>query len=194
MRERRYKKARTPRRVFLVICEGETEKTYVEALKQHFRLPITIKTRISGNAINNRLITQYLTELGLDKNDISNVFKIYDADDDVIVRKLMELPGATILTNPCIEFWYLIHCMEWSRQLISGNAVRELKSSHTVWNNYSKGCLHVTQKEFLLNHYREASERAKKLQWYHNPSSNMHLFIEALEIEKKNGETTRKRS
>lgn len=166
----------------------------MEALKQHFRLPITIKTRISGNAINNRLITQYLTELGLDKNDISNVFKIYDADDDVIVRKLMELPGATILTNPCIEFWYLIHCMEWSRQLISGNAVRELKSSHTVWNNYSKGCLHVTQKEFLLNHYREASERAKKLQWYHNPSSNMHLFIEALEIEKKNGETTRKRS
>lgn len=185
MRERRYKKARTPRRVFLVICEGETEKTYVEALKQHFRLPITIKTRISGNAINKRLITQYLTELGLDKNDISNVFKIYDADDDIIVRKLLELPGATILTNPCIEFWYLIHSMEWSRQLISGNAVRELKAAHEVWSNYSKGTLHATQQEFLLTHYREACKRAKKLPWHRNPSSNMHLFIETLEREKK---------
>ena len=62
-------KKRMPRRVFLVICEGDTEETYVEALKQHFRLPIAIKTKVSGNKINARLVAQYIKELGLAKDD-----------------------------------------------------------------------------------------------------------------------------
>lgn len=173
MRERRYKKPRTPRRIFLVICEGETEKTYVETLKQHFRLHISIKTRVSGNAINGRLITQYLTELGLDKNNLPDVFKIYDADDEIIVKKLLDLPGTTILTNPCIEFWYLIHAVEWTRHVPSGETLRLLKTSHAIWKNYNKGILHTAQQDFLLQNYHIASERARKLGRYANPSSNM---------------------
>lgn len=57
MRERRYKKARKPRKVFLVVCEGETEEDYVNILKRHYRLPITIKTKVSGNAVSIRLKT-----------------------------------------------------------------------------------------------------------------------------------------
>lgn len=56
MRERRFKKSRQPKKVFLVVCEGETEEEYVNMLKRHYRLPIAIKTKVSGNAVNLRLI------------------------------------------------------------------------------------------------------------------------------------------
>ena len=65
MRERRSKKTRNPKRVFLVLCEGETEKEYVEILKRHFRLPVAIKTKVRGCKINERLINSYVKELGV---------------------------------------------------------------------------------------------------------------------------------
>ena len=63
MRERRFKKARQPKKVFLVVCEGETEEEYVNMLKRHYRLPISIKTKVSGNAVNPRLVNQYMRYL-----------------------------------------------------------------------------------------------------------------------------------
>ena len=69
MRKRKISKKKEPRTVFLVICEGETEREYVEILKLWYRLPVVIKTRVSGNKINQRLVDQYIQELGLHKDD-----------------------------------------------------------------------------------------------------------------------------
>ncbi len=60
MRKRKISKKKEPRTVFLVICEGETEREYVEILKLWYRLPVVIKTRVSGNKINQRLVDQYI--------------------------------------------------------------------------------------------------------------------------------------
>ena len=115
MRKRQVTKKKTPHKVFLVICEGETEKTYIETLKRHYRLPIVIKTRVSGTKINQRLVSQYIAELGIDKGDQCHVFFVYDADVDEIVEKLKQLNGTLILSNPCIELWYLLHVKEYRK-------------------------------------------------------------------------------
>ena len=81
MRKRKNKQSRLPRKLFLVVCEGETEEKYVELLRAYFRLPIAIKTKVSGNAVNQRLVKQYLKELGEEDYGESKVFFIYDADD-----------------------------------------------------------------------------------------------------------------
>lgn len=183
MRERRFRKARQPKKIFLVVCEGETEEAYVNMLKRYYRLPIAIKTKVSGNAVNARLINQYMKELGLGKEDECCVFYIYDADVDCMVERLLKFPGLTILSNPSIELWYLLHYRDNRRFIAPESIVKELSAIHKVWNSYAKGRLSLEQQEFLLSNQDLACRRAEKMDWPINPSSNMHLFIKALEDE-----------
>lgn len=181
MRERKFKKKRNPRKVYLVICEGETEKAYVETLRRHYRLPVTIKTKVSGNSINARLIGQYVAELGVDSSDDYCIFFIYDADVQCVADKLATLPGTAILTNPCIELWYVLHVREHNRAVDSYEVMKNLMNSHPVWKNYMKGHLTNEQTDMLLKNYKSAIFRSEKLSWPLNPSSNMGTFINALE-------------
>lgn len=181
MRERRYKKRRVPRRVFLVICEGETERAYIELLKRRYRVPVTVKTKVSGNQINARLVREYLRELELEQGDDYRVFYIYDADVESVMKKLMTLEGVAILTNPCIELWFLLHCIDHSRATTSGEVVKLLCKSHEAWRNYCKGELNSDQTKMLTSNIGEAVRRAKRLTHPENPSSNFYDFVEALE-------------
>ncbi|MDE6553193.1 MAG: RloB family protein [Muribaculaceae bacterium] len=183
MRERRFKRSRKPHKVFLVVCEGETEEEYVNMLKRHYRLPIAIRTKVSGNTICIRLVNQYLKELDLEKDDDCTVFYIYDADIECIAGKLLKMPGKAILSNPSIELWYMLHSKDFRRFLPSESVVRELSGCDTVWKQYVKGKLTGEQQYFLLSRQKDAFRRAKNLKWPSNPSSNMHEFLQALEAE-----------
>lgn len=185
MRERRFKKQRSTRKVFLVICEGETEETYVEILKRHYRLPIIIKTRVSGNFINERLVKQYLKESGIESDNDYRIFYIYDADIKSVVNKLKTLPGDMILTNPCIELWFLLHVKDFYTEQSSEAIVRTLTASHPGWKNYCKGRLSSEQNELLIQNRHSAVRRSQAMSWPNNPSSNMSLFIDILEKSKK---------
>ena len=190
MRIRKYKKARSPHRVFLVICEGETEETYINLLKRHYRLPITIKTKVIGNYINARLINQYIKELGVSAEECS-VFHVYDADVKAVLEKILSLPGKAVISNPCIELWFALHLKDFNRAVTSEAIVRELSLIDRIWKSYGKGGLTSDQAKHLVNNKDMAIERAKRLKWPLNPSSNMYDFIDALENE-KNAEVTLK--
>lgn len=181
MRERKYAKKKSPRRLFLVICEGETERQYIETLKLHYRLPITIKTKVSGTKICKRLVARYLSELGLDKTDSCEVFFVYDADVAEMVDRLTGLCGTLILSNPCIELWFALHAADCRKCRSSREIVADLAVSHKVWANYCKGLLRCEQASFLVEHSADACRRAQKLKWPDNPSTNMHVFIDAVE-------------
>lgn len=180
MRERKSKQKRLPHKVYLVICEGETEKTYVESLCRAYRRPVTIKTKVSGNSINRRLVEQYVRELGVDSDADYEIFYIYDADVECVANKLLTLPGNTILTNPCLELWYALHVIDHNRSVSSEEAVKILEKSHTVWNGYLKGRLTPEQNRLLMDNCSVAMKRAARLHWPGNPSSNMEKFINAL--------------
>lgn len=184
MRRRRLQQKKHLREIFLVICEGETEREYIEKLKLYYRLPVAIKTIVSGNKINQRLIAQYLTELGIGKEDTRRIFYIYDADVDDIVEKLSNLDGTLILSNPCIELWYLLHIKDCRNSKKSSEIVKELVAAHAKWANYRKGKLMPDQIKLLIEQRMSASIRAKKLPWHQNPSSNMYVFIDAMEDAK----------
>lgn len=125
-----------------------------------------------------------MKELRLTRNDDCQVFFIYDADVDCIVEKLMSLPGTTILSNPSIELWYILHTKDYRRFVQPDSILKELSSSHPAWNAYMKGRLTIEQQEHLLANKEIASLKAQKMCWPANPSSNMHEFIKALEAEK----------
>lgn len=184
MRDRKFKKSRAVNKIFLVICEGETEETYVRLLRQHYRLPIEIKTRVSGNAINRRLVSQYVVELGLPKSVHCEIFYIYDGDIPAIAQRISQLPGNAVLTNPCIEFWYLLHIRDHKSALSSEAMVRTLKSSDPTWQPYVKGTLSAKQSQLLIESMPCAVQRARMCVSGQNPSTDINIFIDALEMEK----------
>lgn len=184
MRSRKYKSSRSPHHVFLVVCEGETEEEYINLLKRAYRLPVAIKTKVTGNSINPRLVNQYIKELGVEPEDCS-VFYVYDADVKPVLDKILTLPGTALISNPCVELWFYLHFIDHHRPISSDTIRKDLCSSHPLWRSYSKGVLNKDQGQHLLNNTTEAIIRAKKLNWPQNPSSNMYVFIEALEHEKK---------
>lgn len=174
-----------PKRVFLVLCEGETEQAYIETLRRYFRLPITIKTKVSGANLNARLLSQYLHELGLYNPRDYRVFFVYDADVQSVVARLRSLAGELILSNPCLELWFLLHVKKHSRIQSAEEMVRLLIASHPVWVNYTKGFLSADQQKYLLDRHLQAQAAALQLDWPSNPSSNFYEFIQALKEEVK---------
>lgn len=185
MRTRNFKKTRKPHKMIFVVCEGDTEQAYVEMLKRFYRLPITIKTKVSGNRINNKLLNQYIAELGLDKEYECRVFLMYDGDVKAVVDKLNTLKGTLILSTPCIEYWFLIHSLNHTGYVESKDMVRKLVAADDVWSCYTKGRLSENQAAHLIKNRGIACERGRKLIWPDNPSTNLHLFIDILEKEKK---------
>lgn len=182
MRERRIKKKKDPHGVFLVVCEGETEKEYVELLKRYYRVPVVIKTKVSGTKVNQRLVSQYLYEMGIRDDDNYKVFFVYDADVSHIVEKLKTLDGTPILSNPCIELWFILHVRDYYKRQDSTGIVKDLMASHDIWNNYQKGRLNSEQSKFLIENSDVAIARARHKN--DNPSSNVYLLIEELEKSK----------
>lgn len=181
MRERINKKKRTPKRIILAICEGETEAAYIELLKRHYRLPVVIKSKIAGNKISQRLVSQYVNELGLSKKDDCIVFFIYDMDIQDIIDTLSGLEGMAILSNPCIELWFLLHSGCYYKSATSDEIVKTLLKSSPEWHRYKKGSFSYGQQNLLLSNISVASENADKLRFPENPSSNMTQFIQILE-------------
>ena len=181
MRHRAHNKTRSPRRVLLVVCEGETERVYVEMLRRHYRLPITIKSKVIGNRINKRLLQQFLKEEGLESPADYLVVFMYDADVESVVTNVKKLNGVPIFSTPCIELWFLLHHQEFKRPSSTKEIVDILDRS---WNGYIKGRLTEKQKEILLSKRFDASERAKRLDNDKNPSSEMWRFLKILEDEK----------
>lgn len=183
MRERRYKKRRRAHRMFLVICEGETEEAYINLLRNHYRLPITIKTKVLGNRVTSRLVKQYVKELGVSEEDCQVVY-VYDGDVPEITERIRQLEGKTVISTPCIELWFALHARECRHPYSSEEIVKFLVGSNPVWDSYVKGILSKEQSRLLLDYKESAIKRAQTLLWPHNPSSNMHEFLELLEREK----------
>ena len=71
--------SRTMKRVFLVFCEGETEETYLDYLKQTYRSPIRIVPKVEGGSISQRLIDATKRELKISKTDKILVFLLFSA-------------------------------------------------------------------------------------------------------------------
>lgn len=172
--------SRHMRKVFLVICEGETEETYIDFLRQSFRSPIKIVPKISGSEISKRKIDQYRNELKIYGNEVIDTFLMYDMDVPAIVEKLKPMNAELLLSNPCIELWFLLHCVEVHTEVSSTKCLKKLIACHGVWANYQKPQLTLKQRELLWLNKDVAITRASKLIEFDNPSSGIFKLLKRL--------------
>lgn len=167
--------------VFLVLCEGETEECYVEHLRQKYRLPIKIISKIVGQQINQKLINRHKKELKISNSENINCFLMYDADVKSVVSNILSCDAKPLLSRPCIEVWFLAHSEKiFSKDISSENCVKRL-TSLSDWKSYKKGKLSDTQKTILWEKRLHAGENISNSISDNTTYSTMNDFIATLE-------------
>ena len=168
------------RKIALVICEGETEVSYINLLKSWYKSPIRIISHIEGTKITPSLVEKRTKELKISQWDKVHTFLMYDMDVQAINEKLHKCKAEMLLSNPCFEIWLLLHAKDQKAAIETDALIKELKKSAPVWKNYSKSAFTDTQKAFLNSNKDIAVARAKELHEFLNPSTGIYKLIEML--------------
>ena len=164
---------------FFVFCEGDTEVVYVEMLRAHFRRPIHIIPKKTLLNITPTLVERCKAAYFQTKND--RTFLMYDLDVPSMLERLKKVPNATLLcSNPCFELWLLLHATERKSEINSEEVVKELKKCAPVWKDYKKAEFTRAQQTFLQANMDVATDRAKVLEEFHNPSTGVYKLVEIL--------------
>jgi hypothetical protein len=191
---------REPKRLIVVVCEGErTEPTYLKAVERHspssvLRFDIVDdagsapKKLVEEACRVRRTAIQAQKRTGDPNEAVDQVWCVFDVDDHHLITEACEQARANgvllAISNPAIELWFLLHFQDQSAFLDRHRALRLLK---THLPEYDKRLENLAP---LLDRFADASARARMLAARHkanatefphnNPSSDVHLLIEAL--------------
>lgn len=106
---------------------------------------------------------------------------MYDLDVAEVLPRLQSCEAQLLLSNPTIEFWFLLHSKQHQSSLTAVNATSLLQKAAPEWKDYTKGNLTQAQIQTLWNNRIIATQRAKALKDLSNPSSGIYLLIEKFE-------------
>lgn len=158
---------------FFVFCEGKTEAAYVDLLRRNFRVPMEIIARVSDSNISQPYIDRCKRERFTTSED--KTFLMFDIDVPNMLERLRRIKDATLLlSNPCVEYWFLLHYKDVASELTSAECVARLRKHDA---DYSKGAFSAPMKIRLIESIADAVSRAATKAPYSNPSSTVYLLI-----------------
>ncbi|MXW62023.1 MAG: RloB domain-containing protein [Acidimicrobiaceae bacterium] len=185
----------TPKRTFLVFCEGKrTEPDYLKALKRESAVrdiaAVEIKVddiqgvplTLVGAAVEARALAQ--------NSEVDEVWCLFDVEwpnNHPDLEQARNLAGDknvhVAISNPCFELWLALHFQDQTAWLNNDQADQLLRRHD---NSEGKGLDGTT----YMPHRAEASRRARALDHKHskdgthfphdNPSSGMYMFLESI--------------
>ena len=116
---------------FFVFCEGKTEMAYIKFLRSLYRVPIQVipkkgKSNISKDDIENSK-RDYVT------TNQDKVFMMFDLDVAGVLEHLQKISDAELLvSNPCVELWFLLHYQEQITKLTSKKCLQKKRTRGQV--------------------------------------------------------------
>ena len=175
-RKTRISKGKQMKPNFFVFCEGETEIAYIKFLRSLYRAPIQVIVKKGKSNISEDYIERSQNEYVRTEQD--KVFLMYDLDVDGMLEHLQKIPNAElIVSNPCIELWFLLHYQEQKTEISSDKCIKKLQK---VSKEYKKGVLSEDEKEVFAQNKELAIERAKALDVLNNPSTTIYRLLDLL--------------
>jgi len=193
-----------PRKSILIVCEGEkTEPIYFKALKERLRL-IMVDVEIVGegaapitvvnSAIELREERKQIASKSLTKTAYEIIYCVIDVEapqphgsltDAVIKAKDNKLE--IILSNPCFEYWYILHFRKTSAPFnTSQDAKSALRREHHTYSESDTTIFNVVypktsdaikhSKEVLQEQHNDAEDLSDC-----NPSTHVHKIVEYLQ-------------
>lgn len=195
----RRRPTRDLREIILIVCEGaKTEPLYFNKLKSAFRLPsLNVHCEILGGSPGHS--PKKIVEVAIQKkakrcqNEIpyDQVYCVMDIEIpprglDDLIRLSDENEIRLIFSNPCFEYWYLLHFTKSNRSFNTNRQlIAELKS-HIP--NYDKVSTVFLSEIYDLTNtaIQNAKELASANGWAsidlrdHNSSTRVHEVVEHL--------------
>ena len=180
-RKSKQPKGKTMKPTFFVFCEGKTEATYVDLLRRNFRVPVEIITHVSNSNITQRFVDTCKRDKFTTAQD--KTFLMFDLDVVGMFERLSKIKDATLLlSNPSIEYWFLLHYTDYNAEISSADVLRRLT---LIDANYEKGIFSVQMRQRLLTDFERAKERAKRKVTFSNPSTTVYWLIDAIKNQVK---------
>lgn len=181
-RKRKQPRGKKINPTLFVFCEGETEESYINFLKSIFRIPsIHIHAKVGGNNITSAYIQGYKLDKPTHEKGLN--FLMYDLDVPSMLSRLSKINDCILLvSNPCLELWFLLHYKNHTANTNSVTCCREMTNRNRT---YKKGLIDDRLKAKLISKIDVAIDRAKGLTMHNNPSSTVYKLIEKLEELKK---------
>jgi len=103
-------------------------------------------------------------------------FLMFDLDVPGMLERLRKIKDAVLLlSNPSIEYWFLLHYKDTNKELSSAECLAMLKG---IDADYVKGTFSTAMKKVLMDSIEDAANRAKAKEAFSNPSSTVHLLTD----------------
>jgi hypothetical protein len=120
-RLRRRSPRREERRVYLIVCEGETEKRYFDTMKQHSDVRLhTVHARKSKHP---QRVAVIESAARAKRDEYTRVWAVFDTDgEDVtdLVHTVRRHEIETAHSTPTFETWLILHLADHRAALESG--------------------------------------------------------------------------
>lgn len=192
--KRRKSRRRLPRKVFVIVCEGEkTERIYFNRYKTRYsNLRIETPNSKYTDPVNlTKFAIEQIKKEGLDLKNGDSVWCVFDCDENKNedISKACRIAGKDVkvcFSNPNFELWFLLHFEFLISKLTRSEVIDKLKKHiHTYEKN----------KDFyddLLDKRPEAIKNVKKLfEMYErkgvglycvesNPSTQVNILVEEI--------------
>ena len=189
------KKRKLSKKRILVLCEGKTEKLYLEGLRK--TLPRQIQRDINLDIIKAKQgepvtaikeLKQKIKKARHEKQAYYENWIVFDDDKRDIKGIFQQLPTNSqyVYNSISIEFWFLLHSIYTSRQFKDSKAV--IVEFEKKFGTYSKTDADLWNKFEHL--YDKAKENAVKLRKKHSeagtqlpdrkPYSNMDMLVDRI--------------
>lgn len=198
--KRRTGAKRRVKRTILVVCEGaETERLYFHQLKGVLELTAVDVTSCRGKTAPSQIVRRAIeardrrTQSDL-KSPYEETWCVFDADattNEQLKAAISEARKCKInvaLSNPCFEFWYLLHfkyCASHFKDCAA--VVRELKKHHRQYAK-SEGSIcdavaprrgHAVSNAIQVLQHHKVEPVPSQIAKY-NPSTNVHELVRLL--------------
>lgn len=191
---------REPRKAILIVCEGtKTEPLYFEYLKRKLRLQ-PLEMTIEGRGVRTLNLVERAIAVKTKRKESSDTF--IDEYDDVFCVSDVEVPREdntisdaiilaeankikVILTNPCFEYWYILHYKKTHRGFDNnGQVIKQFKKHLPDYEKCNtKICEAVYQDtDKAIKHAEELEE---SVPWSddlrkHNSSTHVHRLVKLI--------------
>ncbi|AJC84216.1 RloB domain-containing protein [Campylobacter peloridis] len=129
-------RSRNPKRqeneVILIVCEGEkTEKNYLNQLKDFFSLSNVSINILSSKKSSPLQVVKFAKEKSKE-NSYDKIYCVFDKDThlnfDKAKQKCKKYKFEAIISNPCFEFWILLHFTYTTKSFSTNSPCIELIS------------------------------------------------------------------
>lgn len=191
------------RKSVLIVCEGKkTEPIYFNSLYKKLRLKLTdVKVVHKGSApisiVNHALGLKKEREIvakqsGSLKVEYEKIYCVMDVDRHESLPRAINKAHANkmeiVLSNPCFEYWYILHFTKTGRPFHNGKeVVRELKKYHQEYEKNDESffeVLHPKNTTKAIRHakqiLREQHQNSKDLTKC-NPATHVYKIVEFLQ-------------